>query len=394
MTRSPWQQPLEPVRADVAVVGAGIVGAATAWALAEEAPERSVVLVEAERPAWGASGRNAGFLLLGTHTDYASAVDALGRDAARRLWAFTQENLDLAVRLADGADVGFSLSGSVIAAGDAAEAERLARAHALLSEDGVASDLLTPDGLRDRIGAVGFPAGLFVPQGGTVDPARLVARAIEASGARLLTGARVVQVAAAGEGVRLDLAGGGSVEAGQAVLCVNAFLPDLVPDLAWMVRPVRAQMFATAPAAPILSAPVYSHDGFYYVRQRPDGRVLVGGARHRHVGAEVGTEDATTPALQADLEAYLTAHVPGTADARVERRWSGTMGFSPDGRPLLGDVPGVPGAYVATGFTGHGMGYGLRFGRLIARTLFGRDDSAAPLFSAQRLHESDPRDRA
>ena len=385
---------MDPVRADVAVVGAGIVGAATAWALAEEGPDKSVVVVEAERPAWGASGRNAGFLLLGTHADYASAVDALGREAARRLWAFTQENLALAERLAEGADVGYTRSGSVIAAGDADEAHRLDRSHTLLREDGVASDLLGRTDLRARIGATGFSSGLFVPEGGTVDPARLVARALEASGARVWTDARVEAVSSSRAGVRLSLTGGGTVEAGQVALCLNAYLPQVRPDLAWTVRPVRAQMLATAPVAPLLSAPVYSHDGYYYVRQRADGRVLVGGARHRHVEAEVGYDDATTPALQADLAAYLATHLPDAAAAPVERRWSGTMGFSPDGRPLLGDVPGVPGAVYATGFTGHGMGYGLRFGRLVARTLLGRPDEAATLFDAARPFESDPRDCA
>ncbi|HEX8386719.1 MAG TPA: FAD-binding oxidoreductase, partial [Rubricoccaceae bacterium] len=125
--------------------------------------------------------------------------------------------------------------------------------------------------------------------------------------------------------------------------------------------------------------------GFYYVRQAPDGRVLVGGARHLHEATEVGHDDATTPALQADLEAYLRAHVPAAADAPVERRWSGTMGFSPDGLPVIGDVPGVPGAVYGAGFTGHGMGYGLRFGRLAARRLLGEPDEADGLFGADRF---------
>ena len=143
-------------------------------------------------------------------------------------------------------------------------------------------------------------------------------------------------------------------------------------------------MLATAPAPPCVPTPVYSHDGFFYVRQRADGRVLVGGARHLHEADEVGYADATTPALQADLEGYLRTHVPALGPVAVERRWSGTMGFSPDGLPALGAVPGVPEALFAVGFTGHGMGYGLRFGDLIARTLLGQVDPAADLFRTPR----------
>jgi glycine/D-amino acid oxidase-like deaminating enzyme len=201
----------------------------------------------------------------------------------------------------------------------------------------------------------------------------------------VLEGTRVERLEPTGGGVRLVLAGGGAVEAGRVLVAANAYLPALVPELGAVVRPVRAQMLATAPVAPVLPVPVYSHDGFYYARQTADGRVLLGGARHLHEAGEVGHEDATTPALQADLEAYLRAHVPGAAGAPVERRWSGTMGFSPDGLPVLGDVPGVPGAVYAAGFTGHGMGYGLRFGRLAARRLLGEPDDAADLFDAARL---------
>ena len=381
-TASPWQRPLDPVRADVAVVGGGVVGAATAHALGRLAPDLRVALVEAERLAAGASGRNAGFLLLGTHADYASAVETYGRDAARRIWAFTQENLAAVREVAREADVGLEETGSVIAAGTEGEAERLRRSHALLAEDGVESEWLPAAEAERRLGVRAFCGALVVPEGGAVDPARLV-RAL-ASGAEVVEGWPVERVEAAGQGVRLVGAGGGAVEAGRVLLAVNAWLPRLVPALGHVVRPVRAQMLATAPAPRVLRAPVYSHAGFYYVRQRADGRVLVGGARHLHEAEEVGHADATTPALQADLEAYLRRHLGG-ADVPVERRWSGTMGFSPDGLPVLGGVPGVPGALYAAGFTGHGMGTGVRFGRLAARALLDVGDPAADLFRSDRL---------
>jgi gamma-glutamylputrescine oxidase len=200
----------------------------------------------------------------------------------------------------------------------------------------------------------------------------------------VLEGWRVTALEPSGGGVRL-VAEAGAVEAPHVVLCLNAFLPHLVPALSAFVRPVRAQMLATAPAAPFLDRPVYSHEGFFYVRQLPDGRVLAGGARHLHLDAEVGYEDATTEALQADLEAHLRRHFPAAAGAPVERRWSGTMGFSPDGLPVVGAAPGVPGALFACGFTGHGMAFGARFGLLLARLALGMNDEAGDLFAAERL---------
>src|SRR5690625_7995597 len=70
-------------------------------------------------------------------------------------------------------------------------------------------------------------------------------------------------------------------------------------------------MLATEPASlRCLQLPAYSHEGFYYVRQRADGVVLVGGARHLHMLEERGYADQTTPALQADLEKFLHQHFP------------------------------------------------------------------------------------
>ena len=377
MTASPWQRPLGTVRCDVAIVGAGVIGAATAYALSHLAPGLRVVVVDAGRVASGASGRNAGFLLLGTHADYASAADAYGRDTARRVWAFTAEALAEALALAGSGAV---RAGSALAAGSPGEAVRLERSHAMLAEEGIKS--LWHSG--SPAGTSGFAGTLVVHDGGTVDPVRFVRRLVAASGADVREDTRVERVEPAGSGVRLVLDGGGAVEAERVLVATNARAGELVPSLVGVVRPVRAQMLATVPVAACLPVPVYSHDGYYYVRQAPDGRVLVGGARHLHEAAEVGHGDETTSALQADLEAYLAAHIPAAAGVPVERRWAGTMGFSPDGLPILADVPGVPGAVVAAGFTGHGMGYGMRFGRLAARRLLGVADDAETLFAAAR----------
>ena len=377
-TASPWQRPLGG-HADLAIVGGGVIGAATAYWIRRLAPDARVVLLEADRVASGASGRNAGFLLLGTHSDYASAVAAYGRERARGLWRFTQDTFFHVAEEIDDGTIGLETAGSVIAAGDAEEADRLRRSHRLLAADGVESQLLDADATEARAGVRGMHGALFVPEGGGVDPVRLVRRLVAQSRARLHEGVRVTHVRRAGTAVELATDDGAFV-ADRVLLAPGPRLPQLVPALASRVRPVRAQMLATAPLAPCLPLPVYSHEGFFYLRQLADGRIYLGGARHLHAAGEVGHEDATTDALQADLEAYLRRHVAGAARATVERRWSGTMGFSPDGLPTLGPVPGVEGAHYATGFTGHGMGYGVRFGLLAARRLLDRPDELADLF--------------
>ena len=382
-TASIWQRPTR-IEADIAIVGGGVIGTAAAWALRELSPPTRVVVLEAERLAHGASGRNAGFLLLGTHGDYASAVDAHGRETARRVWRFTEEAFRLAAEVGERHDVGFQASGSVIAAGSDAEAERLVRSQTLLAEDGVETEWMEAPEVRERLGIAEVAGALAVPEGRRPRPGPAGAsprRREPGAGRRRAGGATASSATATASASERAL---DRVTAGRVLLATNAWLPTLVPSLDGVVRPVRAQMLATVPRPLALAAPVYSHDGYYYVRQRADGRVLVGGARHLHRDAEVGLADATTPALQADLERYLARHLPMFAGVEVERRWSGPMGFGPDGLPRIGAVPGVPGAWWAGGFTGHGLGYALRFGVLAARRLLGLPDPAADLFSDLR----------
>jgi glycine/D-amino acid oxidase-like deaminating enzyme len=375
---------------DVAVVGGGIVGCATAYWLQRREPSLRVAVVEAGSLGQGASGRNAGFVLLGTHQDYLGAIRAYGERTAYRLWQFTRENRRLIAEL-DGDAFGWREQGSLTVAGDEDEDDRLRRALPYMRAAGIPAVYLGPNETMDRLHARGLHGSLYCTTGAAVDPLRLVRHLAAQSEADLLTHHRVRRVTPGNAGVVLDTPRL-RIRADRAVLALGAYLPQIVPSLTRFVRPVRAQMLATRPAAEThLSAPVYSHNGYFYTRQLSDGTILAGGGRHRHRETEVGYEDATTPAVQADIERYLHTHFPWTTRLGVESRWSGTMGFSPDHRPVVGTLPDCRDCYFATGFTGHGMGFGARMGRLLADCLC---DEARPkaydLFAATRFETEAP----
>ncbi len=387
-TVSFWQRRAhEPdVGCDVAIVGGGIVGASTAYHLARREPGARIVLLDAGAVASGASGRNAGFLLQGAAPDPVSDHARYGAERARRLWLFTQETRDALAHELHGVDIGLETTGALVVAHGEEEDARLKASVRLLRSDGVGVAYLPPRELARRLDAEGFRGGLYVTSGAALDPVRLVRHLAQASGAEVLAHHPVVSIEQAGTRVVLETPQR-RVFASRVVLAMGAYLPRLVPALGAYVRPVRAQMLALEPSKTRwLSHPVYSHEGYFYLRQHPSGHLLVGGARHLHEKEEVGYEDATTPALQQSLETYLHTHFPRTRGLRVERRWSGTMGFSPDGLPVVGDVPGCDGAVFATGFTGHGMSYGFRFGKLMAELAGGTAEPAyLDLFAADRF---------
>ncbi len=378
---------------DVVVVGGGIVGCATAFWLRRRRSKLRVAIVEAQSIGHGASGRNAGFLLQGTDSDYITDVDRYGARRAKQLWRFTRENRNLIESELQGSAFDFQASGSLVVAGDAAEDKRLQASVSPLRAIGAPVVYLSPKETNRRLDAEGFYGSLYVTSGAMLDPLRLVQHIAAASEAQVFEYQPVRQITPVGDRYRVET-DGRHIEAGQVVVTVGAHLPQLIPALDRYVRPVRAQMLATEPTARRLSVPVYSHAGAFYIRQAPGGEVLLGGARHRHADAETGYEDATTPAVQDDLEAYLHTHFSWASNLNVARRWSGTMGFSPDGLPVVGAIPDQPGNVWATGFTGHGMGYGFRMGQLLAALALGDSSpSGYRLFTASRFQEASTGDR-
>jgi len=349
--------------ADVAIVGAGIAGIATAYHLAR-AGVKPIVL-EARTVAEAASGRNAGFLLAGVAENFVAATRRYGEDRALRIWRFTRRNQELVREIVarERIECDLAWNGSAQIAGDEAE----------WSEVRESADRLGTESVRVRI-VPGERAAIYEDDG-ELHPARYVralAGAAVAAGARIYDGTRAAAVTK-GE-VRTDHS---RVQAGAVVVCVNAYSQHLVP---LRVRPVRGQMLATAPVArTVFERPAYANRGYRYWRQRADGRLLVGGWRDTAADEEVGEEERTTPGIQKELERFLRERSP---EATVTHRWAGTMGFSHDALPYVGRIDS--GVFVNAGFTGHGMAFATATGELIADVVRGKNRSETDLFAPER----------
>ena len=354
MTVSWWQRSdCQALAADYVVVGAGIVGSYAAFCLAQTGAD--VLLTDMREPAAGASGRNAGFLLSGLVQYYHEAVEQYGHATAREAWQLSVETRELAFSLAQQLGVPAERCGSFLLATTRREARALERAARALEADGwpVAFQRGDPWGR-------GFAATLHKPDDGVVHPVKLVRAIAKHSGAQLVAPNEVWAIEARPGGVRVR-GSKAEVEAKGAIVALNAYAPLVCPALAGLVRPVRGQMLSTVPLpSRVFDGAGYANWGYEYFRQLPDGRFLMGGGRRRFRRQETGWEDLTTPSVQGALTQFLERYFPEVAGQPIESRWSGTMGFTPDGLPLVGRLPDVPQAVVAVGFNGHGMGLGLK----------------------------------
>ncbi len=351
------------VSADVAIIGGGIAGIATAYAIAREGG--SAVVIERGELAEGASGRNAGFVLGGVAESYVAACTRYGADRATRVFRFTFANRVLfrsAIRT-NAIDCESAWNGSDQVAGDETEWQEIIDSARQLAAHGV----------RVRLEPAAWKA--VYDEDGELHPVRFVrglADAAERLGVRIFTGTPATSCTPTE--VRTN---GATVRAGAVVLCTNAYTRHLAPT---RVRPVRGQICATAPvAARIFARPAYAHRGYRYWRQLAAGNVLVGGWRDMDALTEVGEDDGTSDTIQRQLDAFLKEH---GVDAPVTHRWGGTMGFSHDGLPYLGK--GADGIYRCGGFTGHGNGYALAAGELIAALIRTGSHPDADLFDPDR----------
>jgi glycine/D-amino acid oxidase-like deaminating enzyme len=366
MSVSVWQQPQNiPVGSvldfDVVVIGAGIVGAYTAYQLAQRG--RKVALLEARFPAAGATGRNAGMMLMGLAENYYRGVQNWGRTNANARWQLTVENraytLELYAKF--GLESSLERCGSVILGIDQNEAQELEASHQMLQEDGFNTRFSSTDPF-DR----GFTAALFQPDDCGINPVLLVEALVSAFKAtpncEFFSNAEVFALSSAdSSGAVLVQAHNLTIRAAQVTLCTNAFTPLLDGFFADKIAPKRAQMLLTTPLPfTVINTLAYADYGYEYFRQLGDGSFLLGGCRAAFAEQEVGYDESHSANVQEALEQFLTRYFPDVAkSASIVRRWAGIMGFTADSQPLIGHLPHLPQVFYACGFTGHGLALGL-----------------------------------
>lgn len=358
---------------DTVVVGAGIVGLSTAYWLAREGA--AAVVLEAEHVAAKASGRNAGFLLTGSAEPLTRLARVVGLERAVHFWEVSRENRELLRRelLDPGVvEAAFQPEGSFLAALDGTDqAEHLEESGALLRERGFEVEWWGRRRVAEASGSGRLAGALFQPRDGGLDPVQLCRGLARLGRFEVRAGVAVRAIAGAGDQVRLSTTAG-EILARRVVLAMNAYLPFLVPSLAAVVRPVRGQALATAPGPRRLAGVWYVDDGYQYLRQLPNGTLVLGGCRRVAERVEVGYAETPTGTVQGALETFLAETFPGLAGRPIVDRWAGIMGFSADGFPVLGELPHLGPVVYAAGFSGHGLSLGFVTGRHLARRVLGQ----------------------
>ena len=339
-----------PVRAEIAIVGGGLIGLSIAWRLAQAG--RSVAVVERETIGSGASLAATGMLApAAEHEPGSDPLLPLALDSLRRWPGFRDE-----LEATTGHDIDYREDGTLVLAIGRDEVERLRFRYDLQRRSGITAEWVAGTEIRRREPALrpSVTAGVFCPLDHQVDPSRVMtalARACRGVGVALVENSPVVALERTAGRVTGLRTADGVLQADTVVLAAGAWSGEggLLPQgLALPVRPLKGQSLAlkTTARTGTLSHMVWTEQ--VHMAPKGDGRIVVG-ATVEDCGFRPGV---TAGGLYALLEGARRV-LPGIEEMEVEAVWSGFRPTSDDDAPILGEI--APGLVVATGH--HRNGY-------------------------------------
>ncbi len=361
-------------QADVCVIGGGFTGLSAALNLAERGLD--VVLLEAERVGFGASGRCGGLVGSGQRKEVMETEEMFGLERSKQLWDMAEaakqeirdrvDKHDIACDLQRGQLVGIHKKRYVGWARESADVLAARYSYPFCA-------VLNAEETRARVASNNFLEGLYDSEALTLHPLNYslgLARAAAEAGVRIYENSRVLKYS------RTDPAkvetSGGTVTASFVVLACNGYLGDLEPRVAGKIMPINNFMIATEPlgesrANKLINGRFGVHDTRFvvnYFRMSDDHRLIFGGGENYRAG------------FPDDIKKFVRPHMlrlfPQLKDVAIDYGWGGTLSVTVNRLPHVGRLQ--PNVFFAQGYSGHGISTASFAGKVIAEAITGTAD--------------------
>jgi gamma-glutamylputrescine oxidase len=360
--------------ADTCVVGAGLAGLNTALELARRG--QRVCVLDSHRVAWGASGRNGGFVAPGYAADFAHVAARIGAAQARDLHRLSIEGAELvatniaqlAIHEAQRVDGIVSVARHESAARLSALRDRLQR------EFDYRIDLWSRDEVQQSLKSARYFEALYDPNGFHIHPlnyARALAREIERLGGSIFEGSRAEAIQT-GDGGSTLMTAVGRVRCAQLVIACGGYADQLVPELRRSYLPIATYVMLTKAEPSLIGSLIRTSAAIGDRRRTGDYYRLVDGGSRILWGGRITTRTSEPRRLARMLHRNMSSIYPQLEGLGVELAWSGLMAYARHLMPQIGRLPG--GIWYCTAFGGHGLNTTAIGGRVIAEAIAGESD--------------------
>ncbi|MFI5451479.1 NAD(P)/FAD-dependent oxidoreductase [Pedobacter sp. UC225_61] len=354
--------------ADVIIIGNGIVGLNAAIAIKSENPKTSVLILERGFLPSGASTKNAGFACFGSVSELIEQEKLSGTDGLHQLISKRWKGLLKLRNLLGDKSISFQNNGGFELfkpqQSDLANecVAKMSHFNTLIEDIVLQKD--TYSLTNSKINSFGFKGIDVLIENNLeaqIDPGlmmkSLLAKAMSI-GVQIYTSCKVEELLNENNTVLIKTSQG-DFSCKRALLATNAFVNELLPDLA--VVPGRGQVIITKPIANLKLKGAFHYDKGYYYFRNIDDRVLLGGGRNLDFKAEETTDFGETVVVQQALVNLLKETILPETPFEIEQKWSGIMAFGTPLAPLIEEVK--PNIFCAVRCNGMGIAIGSQTGQ-------------------------------
>lgn len=358
---------------DIVIIGGGFTGLSSALHLAERGYD--VILLEAHRVGWGASGRNGGQVGSGQRREQDELEQMVGRDDAHKLWDIAEESKDIVKALIAKHNIQCDWKPGILHADHRARFVEHSHAYAekLQTEYGYEDiRFVDHDEMRAMLGTEFYHGGSIDMGAGHLHPLNFalgLADAARASGARIFEGAVVTSYENQAGKVTVKTKDGSVVSANKLILGCNGYLDALDDRVAKRVMPINNFVIATEPLGDDLARELIRDDVavadskfvINYYRLSADKRMLFGG------GETYGYN------FPRDIKAFVSPHMlevyPQLKDVKIDYGWGGTLAITMNRMPFFEKID--DNIFTASGYSGHGVAMATLAGQIMADAVSG-----------------------
>jgi glycine/D-amino acid oxidase-like deaminating enzyme len=361
-----------PEKVDVAIVGGGYTGLSAALSLARRGAR--VAVLETETIGWGASSRNGGMVLTGLKVSMSKIVKDYGHNIAGNLFRCSLESIDTVEQIirAENIACSFARYGHLNVAAKPGHFDQLAaEAEFMQKEFNHPMHLMSKSELTSEVGSQVYYGGVVDEVSGGLNPAQFVAglaKAAEKAGASLCACAQVTHIERGPQGFTVTTSRG-KLKTDKIFVATSGYTDGSLPSLQRKVIPVGSFIIASEPLSKKLAAEVSpknrmifdSRHYLNYYRLSADHRLIFGGR------AAFFPETTDTIRQSAEiLRREMLKTFPQLAGVQVEYAWGGTLDFTFDMLPHVGEMEGV---YYSLGYAGHGVAMATYLGKTCAEAI-------------------------